>query len=254
MLLKARGRGSGTWDLTLTENRTHDLQRIWDSLHEVDKEKARHGLKQYNGTLQFDDELEKVRNAYKEFQYLTDSPHRDCRKALKSLVLLSYGLMKGWYDKPRFTNLETGILNIKTLVLDDFSATEQMILRTSEKRGFLLLVRRPGSTQVLVEAETAARQQEALMPQTPRGSRELLEAIQRLERIRLLEQCGQIQYNTDEHNSVPATIWELTKAGFRRMPKGSRDHHHGRTNNGNLIWNKSNEGCTTWDPKRARGE
>ena len=92
--LKARGRGSGMWDLRSRKNRTHDLKIIWDSLLNVDKEKARHGLQQYANTSNFDGKLETVRNAYKDFQYLTDSPHRDCKKALRSLVLLNMGFMK----------------------------------------------------------------------------------------------------------------------------------------------------------------
>ena len=95
LLLKARGRGSGMWDLRSRQNRTHDLMRVWDSLLDVDKEKARHGLRHYVNTSSFDSELEKVRNAYKELQYLTDSPHRDCKKALHSLVRLNMGFMKG---------------------------------------------------------------------------------------------------------------------------------------------------------------
>ena len=136
--LKARGRGSGMWDLKSRKNRTHDLKIVWESLLDVDKEKARHGLKQYANMSNFDGKLETVRNAYKNFQYLTDSPHRDCKKALRSLVLLNMGFMKGCYDKPRFINVETGLLNVKTLALDDFTVAERTVLKECERKGFIV--------------------------------------------------------------------------------------------------------------------
>ena len=167
LLLKARGRGSGTWDLTSRENRTHDLQRVWDSLLDVDKEKARRGLSQYSSTLQFDLEIKRVRNAYREFQYLTDSPHRNCKTALKSLVLLNCGFMKGCYDEPRFANVDTGLLNIKTLALDDFSATERIVLEEAQKKGFVLLVRAPGSTTIITDTDMPEQRRRTLQPRTP---------------------------------------------------------------------------------------
>ena len=218
--LKARGRGSGMWDLRSRKNRTHDLKIVWDSLLNVDKDKARQGLKQYANMSTFDGKLETVRNAYKDFQYLTDSPHRDCKKALRSLVLLNMGFMKGCYDKPRFINVETGLLNVKTLALDDFTVAERTVLKECERKGFIVVARVPGSTALILDADTPERNQGILQPKTPKESRVLLEAIRSLERIHLLEQCGQIQYNNIEQNVTnPATVWELTKVGFEACRK-----------------------------------
>ena len=217
LLLKARGRGSGMWDLRSRKQKTHDLKIVWDSLLEVDRARARHGLEQYAGTRSFDSELEKVRNAYRDFQYLTESPHRDCNKALRSLVLLNMGFIKGCYDKPRFINLDTGFLNIKKLALDEFTEAERMILEECQRKGFILVVKSPGSTAILNAG--GERHKRVLQPKTPKESRILLEAIRALERIHLLEHCGQVQSSSGEHDSIPITVWELTKAGFEACRK-----------------------------------
>ena len=214
LLLKARGWGSGMWNLRSRENRTHDLKKIWDVLLDVDKERARHGLRQYSKTISFDREVESVRNAYRDFQYLTDSPSRDCKQVLRSLAWLNMGLMKGCYDKPRFVNVETGLLNIKTLALDDFTVTERTLLEECARKGFVLVARSPGSTVLVLEADVSERRRRVLHPETPKDSRVLLEAIRSLERMRLLEQCGQIDRETPQGRTVGPTIWELTKAGF----------------------------------------
>ena len=82
------------------------------------------------------------------------------------------------------------------------------------------MVRVPGSTAVILDADTPERCQGILQPKTPKESRVLLEAIRSLERIHLVEQCGQIQYNNIEQNvTTPATVWELTKVGFEACRK-----------------------------------